>query len=190
MEFTLNFFNKIPHPAKKTILLILAVAFLTILTTTLLSTFLSRVYNTRIPSLGTIHTIGVKVYGGNITEGSDGSKHLDWGTIYPGSSTIRSFHLKSESNIPITLKLSTRNWTLLNSKGENVTKFLTTPKYMQLNESFTLTWNYNGTPLTPTQEIYVSLRLNATSDVKFINYLIDYQVREFSFDIIITGNGT
>ena len=182
----LSFFKKVPLPRKETILLVLVVALLTILITTSISLLLEKYDNTRIPSLGTIRTIGVEAYGGNLTQLSNGNKTLDWGTIYPGTLTKRSFYLKSQSTVPIILQLSTSNWTLLDVDGENATDFLNMP----LNESLRITWDYNGTPLNPTEEIYVTLTLNATNSIKFVNYLIDYQIREFSFDIIIVGNET
>jgi len=180
----LSFFKKVPLPRKETILLVLVVALLTILITTSISLLLEKYDNTRIPSLGTIRTIGVEAYGGNLTQLSNGNKTLDWGTIYPGTLTKRSFYLKSQSTVPIILQLSTSNWTLLDVNGENATDFLNIP----LNESLRITWDYNGTPLNPTEEIYVTLTLNATNSIKFVNYLTDYQIREFSFDIIIVGN--
>jgi len=183
----LSFFKKVPLPRKETILLILVVALLTILITTSISLLLEK-YHTRIPSLGTIRTIGVEAYGGNLIQLSNGDKTLDWGTIYPGTLAKRSFYLKSQSTVPIILQLSTSNWTLLDVNGKNTTDFLKPPDYLPLNESLRITWDYKGTPLNPTEEIYVTLTLNATNSIKFVNYLTDYQIREFSFDIIIVGN--
>ena len=182
----LSFFKKVPLPRKETILLVLVVALLTIIITTSISLLLEKYDNTRIPSLGTIRTIGVEAYGGSLIQLSNGDKTLDWGTIYPGTLTKRSFYLKSQSTVPIILQLSTSNWTLLDVNGENATDFLNIP----LNESLRITWDYNGTPLNPTEEIYVTLTLNATDSIEFVDYLIDYQIREFSFDIIIVGNET
>ena len=182
----LSFFKKVPLPRKETILLILVVALLTVLITASISLLLEKYDNTRIPSLGTIRTIGVEAYGGSLIQLSNGDKTLDWGTIYPGTFTKRSFYLKSQSTVPITLQLSTSNWTLLDVNGENATDFLNMP----LNESLRITWDYNGTPLSPNEEIYVTLTLNATDSIEFVDYLIDYQIREFSFDTIIVGNET
>ena len=184
----LSFFKKVPLPRKETILLVLVVALLTILITTSISLLLEKYDNTRIPSLGTIRTIGVEAYGGSLIQLSNGDKTLDWGTIYPGTLTKRSFYLKSQSTVPIILQLSTSNWTLLDVNGENATDSL--KLYIPLNESLRITWDYNGTPLNPTEEIYVTLTLNATNSIEFVDYLIDYQIREFSFDIIIVGNET
>jgi len=186
----LSFFKKVPLPRKETILLVLVVALLTIIITTSISLLLEKYDNTRIPSLGTIRTIGVEAYGGSLIQLSNGDKTLDWGTIYPGTLTKRSFYLKSQSTVPIILQLSTSNWTLLDVDGENTTDFLKPPDYIPLNESLRITWNYNGTPLSPNEEIYVTLTLNATDSIEFVDYLIDYQIREFSFDIIIVGNET
>jgi len=176
MSHSFNSFTKFPHLSKKTVLLIIVVAAITLALSTAISLFLSRINNLHIPSLGTIHTVGVEAYGGNITVDENG-QHVDWGKVYPGTLTNLSFYLRSKSNIEIILNLTAANWTFLDSQGQNVTG--PTKSYMNL------TWNYNDTPIGPREEIYATLTLNVSDNISFINYIIDNKVEEFMFDIHI-----
>jgi hypothetical protein len=123
----------------------------------------------------------VEAYGGNITIVQDGKQYIDWGTIYPGSLINRSFYVKSKSNMPVTLNLSILNITFKNSKGENVSETLS------LKDPLSLTWNYNNTLLKPNEEVYVTLTLKASSETIFIDYLVDNDVTEFVFNIVVTA---
>lgn len=162
---------------RKTLLLSITVSSATLLVSTIVSIWLNNFHNVRLPTLGTIRAIGVEVYGGNLTNGAQ----LDWGTIYPGTLTNRSFYVQSESNTPVTLSLKQLNFTLLNSKGENVTDYLPLPPTEALN----ITWNCGGVVLNPRQETFATLTLNVTRDFGFVQFLINYNVVEFNFDIRI-----
>lgn len=162
---------------RKTILLGIVIALTTLLLSTIVSIWLSRYHNLRLPTLGTIRAIGIKVYGGDLINGA----LIDWGTVYPGTSTNRSFHIQSESNTPVILTLKQSNFTLLNSKGENATRHLPLPATEALN----LKWNYSGIVLNPKQEIFVTLTLNVSNQLNFLQFLINYEVTEFNFDICI-----
>lgn len=164
---------------KKIILLIIIVSATTLAVTTIISIWLNRYHNMRFPSLGTIQVIGVEVFGGDINTTQDGTAYIDWGTVYPGTSTNRSFYIKSKSNVPIMLSLKISNLTFQNSNDQNVTKNL--PVENPLN----LAWNYNNTMLDPGEEIYVTLTLEVSFNSDFLEYLIAYEVSRFNFDIII-----
>ena len=183
MKNLFNSFIEFLRHSKKTVLLILIVATTTLIFSTMISIWLSKFDNYLIPSLGTIHTTGVEAYGGNITL-KDGNQSIDWGTTYPGTFTNRSFYVQSQSNIETTLNLTTGNWTFRDSEGKNVTESLanyniTRPLAMNV------TCNSTGTRLSPNEVIYVTLTLWASNDARFINYLIDKRVEEFSLDIHI-----
>ncbi|MEM1582443.1 MAG: hypothetical protein QXK89_08050 [Candidatus Bathyarchaeia archaeon] len=166
---------------KKTILLIAFVSAITLLLDASVSIWLSRFYNLRLPSLGTIRVIGAEAYGGDINVTQDQKQYIDWGTVYPGLPVNRSFYIRSQSNVPIALNISILNLTFLNSKGENVTDKL------PIKKPLSLTWNYSGTLLNPKQEIYVNLTIEASADPQFLKYLVDYDVQEFGFDIVIVA---
>ncbi|MEM2688920.1 MAG: hypothetical protein QXR01_03635 [Candidatus Bathyarchaeia archaeon] len=163
----------------KTIVLVVLVSSATLLLNILVSSWLSSFHNLHLPSFGTIHVIGVEAFGGNLTATEDGSQVLDWGAIYPGIPATRLFYVKSKSNRPITLQLTVLNLTFQNSKGAIVTELL--PFENPLN----LTWNYTGAPLEPGEQICLVLTLEASSDPRFIWYIIDNDMKQFSFVIVI-----
>lgn len=171
MKNPFNSFIEFLRHSKKTVLLILIVAAITLILSTLISMLLSRIYNYDLPSLGTIRTTGVNA----------SIQFIDWGTIYPGTLTNRSFYVQSQSNIETTLNLTAANWTFRDSEGNNVTGSLP----IKPAEAMNVTWNYTGTLVSPGEEIYVTITLWASDDARFINYLIDKKVEEFSFDIHI-----
>jgi len=121
--------------------------------------------------------VGVKVFNGDLIDGAQ----INWGTVYPGTLTNRSFYLQSESNTPITLSLKQLNFTLFNSRKENVTGHLPLSPIDALN----LTWNCSSVILHPKQAISVTLTLNVSNEPKFIKFLLNYEVVEFNFDICI-----
>lgn len=161
---------------RKIVLLVIVVVVITVLVNTLVSMWLSRFHNWNVPSIGTIYAIDVEVYGGDIIQNGNQS-YVDWGTVYPGTSTNRSFYIRSDSNIEIIPKLQLSNVTFLSPGEENVTD--------PLNNYMILTWNYNNTPLKPRQEVYVTLTLSVSSDIDFISFLINNNVTSFSFYIRI-----
>jgi len=167
--------------SKKTVLLIIVVAAITLILSTIISMLLTRIDNYSFPSLGTIRTTGVNA----------SIQFIDWGTIYPGTLTNRSFYIQSESNVETILMLETANYTLLDPDDNNVTDSL--PGDIDPSDALNVTWSSTGTrigpPISPGEEIYVTLTMWASNDISFINYLIDNRVQEFSFDIRIYAKG-
>lgn len=164
--------------SKKTVLLIIVVAAITIILHTMISIFWRRIDNYLIPSLGTIRTTGVKAYGGNITLNENGEQQINWGTIYPGTLTNRSFNVQSESNIETTLIFKIENWTFLDSAHNDVTRSLPTPHTDYMN----ITCAQNETTIRPDEIVYTTLTLSITSSPDFINAIVTNDVQEFSFD--------
>ena len=151
----------------------------------MVSVWLSSFHNMHFPSLGIIRVIGAKAYGGDINLTQDGKQIIDWGTVYPGTPTNRSFYIKSESNTPITLILldiTRENITFQNSNGENITE---TPP---IEKPMNLTCNFNNTILEPKEEIYATLTLTPSSNSDFLKFLIENDVERFDFDIIIIAS--
>jgi len=148
--------------------------------TTTISIWLGKFHNLRFPSIGTLHTLGVEAYGGDVKI-EDETAYIDWGMIYPGELTNRSLYVRSKSNIETILKLETASWTFRDSDGEIVTG--------PPNSYMILSWNYTETSIRPSEVIPVTLTLSASSDISFINYLIANDVKDFSFDIVIVASG-
>jgi hypothetical protein len=160
----------------KTVLLVIGVAAITLSLNILIATWLSSHHNQQFLSLGTIHTINVEAYGGDMII-QDGVQYVDWRTVNVGTLTNRSIFIRSKSNIPITLTLEALNWTYTDQNGQ---------KALPPNSTYmTLTWNYTNVPIDPEQVISVTLTLNVSSDAAFIYYLITNHITQFSFDIRI-----
>jgi len=167
MKDRFNSFVKFLRFSKRTILLIIITAVITIAISAITSTWLSRTINFHVPSLGIIKTLGVEAYWDENLENK--TETISWGTISPGSSKNFTLYLRSISNTETTLCLNTTNWNPAN-----------------ISEYVVLSWNYNGTPVHPSEIVQVTLILTASSSDTFIFYLVTGNVKEFSLDIIIS----
>jgi len=154
------------RPSKNTMLLIFTVAVVTLLLSSTLSRWLSEVTDLEVPSIGTVKTIGVEAYWDEKLENK--TEAINWAIIWVGSLKNVTLYLRSVSNVETVLVLNTTNWI-----PTNISKYIN------------LSWNYNGTPINPDEVIRVTMKLSALSSMRFVEYLISYNVKEFSFDIII-----
>lgn len=170
--------------SKKTILLIVIVSVITLLISAVASIWLSNFHNTRFPSLGTIRIIGAEAYGGDINS-TQGERTIDWGTVYLGVPVNRSFYIRSESNVAVTLILldiTSANIIFQNSRGENITEA------SPIEEPMKLTANFSNMTLEPKEEINATLTLEVSSDPTFLQYLIRNSIIKFSFEIVIIAS--
>jgi hypothetical protein len=181
MRHPLNSLAKILHPSKKTVLLVLAVVAITILLSTIVSIWLSKVTNLKVPSLGTLKTLGVEAYwDANLTDKIDVDEKLDWGTLWLGSSNDVTIYLLSISNIETTLNQSKANLAFHNASEVAIHPPNNIATYMCLS------WNYNGSRVKPSEVIQVTLTLSADYSSDFISYLVESDIKSFSFDILIS----
>lgn len=160
-------------------MLVISVFIITLTASTLVSMWLSHNHNLRFPSLGTIRIIDLEAYGEDINKTQEGIPYIDWGTIYPGAATNRSFYIKSVSNVPLILNLTFANLTFQNSQEQPVMAPLPIANPMNL------TWNYNNTVLYMNDTIYVTLTLETSYNLDFVDYVINNDVKKFNFDISI-----
>jgi hypothetical protein len=149
------------------VLLIIAVASITLILNVLIAVWLSNTDNLTIPSVGTIYVTGVEVYGGD-TKSTNGIASIDWGTFYLTESKSASLYLRSVSNIPVKLAFNVTNWS-----PEGLAPYMT------------LSWNYTGTQIAPREEIPLSFTLSLSPTKDFINYLVTNNVTSFNFDLHI-----
>ena len=113
-------------------------------------------------SVGQIKTVGVGVYWDiNCTMRATG---IDWGLLEPGQNKSVIVYVRNESNVPVSLSLSTANWNPVNASNY-----------------ITLTWSYEGQFLKQGDVVKVALTLLVSDQIK--------GVADFSFDIIIAGSG-
>ena len=153
-------------PLKKTVLLILTVATITLLISSAASIWLSKTTELEIPSIGTIKTIGIEAYWDESLENK--TEVIEWDKIWVGSSKNVTFYIRSTSNVQTVLKLNTTNW-----NPTNISKYVN------------LYWDYNGTLINHGDVIRVTMIISAPQSINFIDYIISYNVKEFSFDIVI-----
>jgi len=154
------------RPSKKTVLIVLTVAAVTILFSSALSIWLSKVTDLYIPSIGNVKTIGVEAYWDENLENK--TEAVNWDLIWLGSSKNVTLYLRSTSNVETVLKLNATNW-----NPENISKYMI------------LSWNYNMTHVKPGEVIQVTITLSAPLSKPFIEYVLANDLKEFSFDILI-----
>jgi len=163
--------------SKKTIMLILIVAVATTLVNTIIFMWLGRFQGLHLPNISPLYTIGVKAYWDANLENQ--TTEIQWGTIYSGTSNNVTLYLQSVSNVKTILELNPTNWAFLNSKNATVSGPSDKTPYMNL------TWNYDNTPISPQETIQVTLILKTENSSTFTQFLIDNNINQFSFDIII-----
>jgi len=167
---TLGSFVQSLRSSKRAILLITITAVVTLIASSLIFIWISRVTNLKVPSMGIIKTLGVEAYWDeNLTDKIDEDERIDWGTLWIGSSNNITIYLRSISNTEATLYVNPTNWNPANLS-----------KYMNLS------CPRNGTTVHPDEKIQTTLTLSAPYSYNFILYLIANDVKEFSIDIHIT----
>jgi hypothetical protein len=145
----------------------IAVVAITVIFHALIASWLSKSYNLKIPSMGTIYVTGVEAYGGDINS-TNGSLTVDWGVIQVGSSNSVSFYLRSVSNVPVILALSPDDWV-----PRSIEPFMP------------VSWNYTGNQIAPGEEISIRIDLKTTTTSAFVDYIVSNKVTFFSFSLNI-----
>ena len=115
-----------------------------------------------IPSTGKVLAVNVGVFSDaactqNLTS-------IDWGNVYVGSSVSRIIYVKNTGTTPITLSMTTSAWNPSDANGQ-----------------LTLSWDKEGTSLSPGESTAATLTLNVSPSV--------IGVSSFSVNVIITGSG-
>jgi hypothetical protein len=87
---------------------------------------------------------------------------INWGNIYPGSVTHKTFYIKNTGNIAVTLSISTKNWS---------------PRLA--NSLVTLSWNLNNYLLSAGKVVQATLTLTAASNTSSLT--------NFNFNVVIIG---
>lgn len=168
------------YGSRKTVFLVVAVVLLTLIFSFLLSPWLNNSVNTpngdqdrTISTTGALHVEGLEIYGGDVlSEGSE-NVSIDWGELSLGASKNASFYVLSTSNVNVTLSLNVTDWA---------------PAGLQ--DYLTISWDYNGTVLTPRHEpLPVTVTLQVPSSRDFIDFLITNSVTSFGFDITVYASG-
>jgi hypothetical protein len=168
------------YRSRKTILLVAAVVLLTLLFAFIVVSLFSNSdfspsgdYDRTLPTTGRITLEGLEIYGGDVKyDLKSGAFYVDWGELTLGASKNASFHIKSNSNVDVKLELNVTGWAPAG-----------------IEEYLTISWDYNGTSLSPTQEILVTVNLAVAASGEFIDFLVTNEVTAFGFDITIYASG-
>ena len=180
MGHSFNFFTKFPRPSKKIVLLVLAVVAITLLLSTIIFIWLSKVTNLKVPSVGTIMTLGVEAYWDeNSTDRIDVDEEIDWGTVWLGSSNNVTIYVLSISSIETTLNKTKTNLAFYNASEVAI------PVPNNISTHMHLSWDYNGSIIKPGDVIQVTLTLRTDYSPDFASYLIENDIKSFSFDVHI-----
>lgn len=155
-----------PRHTKNTVLLILTVTALILLLSAAISVWLSEVTTLNIPNIGTIKTIGVEAYWDQNLENK--TEVVDWDIIWSGASKNVILYMRSISNVHTVMQFNVTNW-----NPKNISKYMN------------LSWNYNGKPIYSGEVVQVTITLSTSPSVRFMEYIIAHNVKEFSFDIVI-----
>jgi hypothetical protein len=116
----------------------------------------------QIPASDSITSVGVCVC--SDSQGQISLSSINWGNAASGGSVTTAIFVKNSGNTPITLYLSSANWT---------------PSGM--GSSLTLTWDYNNATIQPGSLMKVNLTLAASQNAP--------QGQSFAVNIIITATG-
>lgn len=144
------------HLTKEKVLLAFVVASL------ILYVFMFLITPNIITNVSAVEANGVGVYWDS--ELSDEVSSIDWGTLEPGSVKNSTVYIRNEGEEPMSLILSTANWT--------------PPK---TSEYLNLGWNYTeGRQMNPGEVLQVTLTLSVSRYIEGI--------WSFSFYILITGS--
>jgi hypothetical protein len=116
----------------------------------------------RIPSSATLKAVGVGIY--KDVNFKVSVTQIDWGVVEPGQSKNFSAYIVNNSNVPITLSMTTENWNLVNASN-----------------FIALTWNYSGSEVAVDEYVLVTFVLTVSHAISGI--------AAFSFTIVIVGSG-
>lgn len=166
---------------KKTVLLMVITAVATLIVSTLISIWLSRIPGIEIPSLGTIRFEDIEGYWDEgLTNKTGRYISYNWGLMWPGATTNLTLYLRSLSNVDTKFVRTETDWTFYNSSNKAVLGPSDNTQFMWM------TWDYDNATIHPNQVIEVTMALHTDTSSQFIEFLVTNQVQTFSFDIQIS----
>ena len=157
------------YSSKRTIMLITITIIVTLVVSSLVSIWLTNNSNLSLPSIGTIKTVGVEVYWDSDLENR--TETINWETIQVGTSKNFTVYIRSLSNVETTLVLDTTDWSPAN-----------------LSQYVSFIWDYDGRILQPGEVIQVKFTFLSSYSRTFLFFLIDNNVKNFSFDIHVVAS--
>ena len=98
--------------------------------------------------------------------------YINWGSLEPGMARNTTMYIRNDGSEKLELQVDAMNW-----QPANISNYMN------------LTWNYKGEAVFPNETVKVTLTLSSSSSPAFTEYLVAHDVKEFSFDIIISAFG-
>jgi hypothetical protein len=152
----LSFFRKL---TKRVILAIVALAVILSFSTVGLLTVTQT-----ISSNGTVTVTAVNIGVYSDSQCTQTLSSISWGSILAGHSASQTIYIKNTGNTPVTLSLTTNNWSPTGANGP-----------------ITISWTKEGNSLGSGQILSADLTLAVSSTISGIS--------NFSVNIVITGSG-
>lgn len=137
-------------------------AILAVVVILLTGTVIALLNSVNLPNSGSIKAINVSVYENPAC--TIPLTSLTWGTLDPGSSTIKTMYVKNQGTSPLTLAMTTTTWNPTNALSY-----------------ITVIWNQNGTIVTAGNNVQANVNLTVSPSITGIT--------SFAFTMVITGTG-
>jgi len=96
--------------------------------------------------------------------------YIDWRSLEPGMARNTTMYIRNEGSEKVELQVNATNW-----QPTNISNYMN------------LSWNYKREAVFPSETVKVTLTLSSSSSPDFTEYLVAYDVKRFSFDIIISA---
>jgi hypothetical protein len=110
-----------------------------------------------------VYCVGIDVYWDS--QCTNPCTTINWGDLYPGDVKTQQLYIKNVENTPCTLTMATGNWTPT-----------------EASNYITLSWDYAGQTLNPSQILQVTFTLKVSEQITGIS--------NFTFDILIYAIAT
>jgi archaellum component FlaG (FlaF/FlaG flagellin family) len=117
-------------------------------------------YTLRVRGSGNIRKVGLEIYAD--PDGSIIVDSINWGTLDPGAQVQKTLYFKSTGSVPQTMTMTIENWI-----PESAEQY------------FTMSWDYDGSALSPGEIREVTLTLQVSSSIVGIT--------SFSFDYVFVA---
>jgi len=144
---------------KKKLAIFVFTLFICVFSTLIYTSVSMYLFSATISSKGVVKTLGVGVYWDEVC--SKPVSYIDWGIVDPVLQKNVTVYVRNEGNVPAFISLDTINWDPVNASS-----------------CITLSWDYLGQLLGPSEVVEVTFILSISSDVQ--------NITSFTFDIMIT----
>jgi hypothetical protein len=127
------------------------------------------------PTSDPLSVLKLSLYRSNPVQSQQVLQNIDWGQIVPGQkSNSQTIYFRNEGSMPLTMSFSPVNWVFKDASGNSLPQ--------NYSQYFTLTWNYDNSPINVNEVRPLVFTLAVSSSLK--------DVASFSFNLVITITST